>query len=667
VEPYLKAGRYKADHLQWAADMQVELEAECGEILESVPQVPFAAAGLRHGFHSPVSGAPLMLQEESDGYYLDPTTGELLTSWTQRRAHTLLAHWRVLLLMRSFAVQSQLRRDDRYMAWPLAGLRLLHDYVEFFRRVRPWKREPYEPLYGSVSEDAGLLIVLANFHGIAQGMESYTEDKQATALVVAQGLAASLLRAIEEVEALTPLERVYVTTALIVAGRSCDQPTWTATAEAASGGLRGLLASCLSRTADGGTDGFLRGGSMLDHLAAMPALLALYIDSQLEDDAVDLEMLLLMQAPLALADHDLALPVIGRYGTPGSFRLTAMLDVYELAATQLDADIYGPVLAAIVEHNQGHRGLWSIPLGLDLLPAADGLAEGPSILTANQTLVLRGGPETPTVLFLAGQADGPAAHEHVGGVFIRAMGQAVSPDPGDPGVKMDPIVSQYLGSFLAHNTLILGESLFPGEPELLWLAETEPPQAVLRLAAGDAGDEVERRVIHDGDLVIVADVFTLTAERVAGTVWRAMGDLSVLSHETVAEATTRTAGGLGPAPDEGPWRALTEHRHLHLEPAELLRLRWACGPELWLDATCLSDAAGELLIAQAPSCPPVQSQSVAVRRSRAASWLAITIFDVHQGEPRVVNAEWAEEVRQLTVMLADGDCRFYALEPTDFG
>src|SRR5690606_27229562 len=131
-----------------------------------------------------------------------------------------------------------------------------------------------------------------------------------------------------------------------------------------------------------------------------------------------------------------------------------------------------------------------------------------------------------------------------------------------------------------HNTVMLGETAFPGDPELGWLADTDPPQALVHIAAGEGSDEVERRVIHDGSLVIVVDTFALAREQEAGSAWSALGPVAVLSHDTALDPPPRNSGGLGPAPTDGPWAGLTDHRYLHASASDLVHLRWPCAPGL---------------------------------------------------------------------------------------
>ncbi|HEU5327677.1 MAG TPA: heparinase II/III family protein, partial [Thermomicrobiales bacterium] len=603
--------RRKVDALPWAREAFALMREEAEQALAVPPLVPSEPCGWRHDFYARRTAAHLLYEPNRNDAYLDPTTGAREELPAQRRAWALLTHERTFRLMRSLGVLYGVAGDERYAAWVAEGMRRVAAYFTHHEFHNPKDGALYfQPLY-----DAGILLLLANAYDLTRASAAYTAADHARIIHdIFEDRVPALLAflASDQRSTRAPNMACFAAAAVAASGRACDRADWRDQGLAA--GLPLQLPRCLPGLgAD--PDGLWIEGSIFYHFYSLCTLIALYEEEVLagSEPAAALRegVAAMLAAPVALADQELRLPVLGDLGAPRAWSLAAYRHCYEWAAGRLDRERFVPVLAALYAGSGARRAdLSALAYGPDKLPAPGGVPDRPTVLPVAQIGVFRATAPVPTwLLFRAGFREFGHDHPDRLSVFLHAAGRLISPDLGTPGYALRPDHGHYYRSTLAHNTLFADEADLQGLATLDWRPAATPPQA--RGTLTHDGVTYRRTVFFDAPFIVLLDEYDAEAERRFGWVYHAYGYLAVATPALASPATPEL--GLPPLPEDGPWRMLTARRSG--EAAGRVAATWLVDGRPSLRLWTVSDAPFEVTAAIAPGQPYPDTQGTLLYRA----------------------------------------------------
>ncbi|HEY3330783.1 MAG TPA: heparinase II/III family protein [Capsulimonadaceae bacterium] len=649
--------RRKVSTVPWASDAFRHLVDEADSIIALPPHVPHSQAGWRHEFFSRSTGAALVYDPWSPTRFLDPTTGLFEFDEAQGRAWVLLTHERTYRLMRSVGVLYAVTGDERYAEWVADGMRVAAEYfthTEFCRDDVGGPALYYHSLY-----DAAMLMALANAFSLTRTSAAYRDGDEA--MIRAQIFESRMPTMVEFLRK-RPTHNMscFVSGALAVAGELFNVPEWGELALGPNSGLRVQLEHGLPTDPDGGTDGLWYEGTMFYHYYSLSALISLWEVERRRggplaaDPELNRRFDAMFDAPMALVDSQLRLPLVGDLGAPRTMRLAGYRHLYEYAAGR-NPDRFGPALAAIYERSGEQRvSLDALAFGPDELPEPGGIPATHSLLPVAQFGVFRSrGPEQLYVTFRGGDYVGGHDHPDRLTVALSAFGHPISPDLGEAGYSLrGPGNLSYQRTTLSHNTLFADEREQIGNATLEWLPDAVPARA-RGVIVDEHGVRFTRTVYFDAPFVVLVDDFDSADEHRYGWMYHAYGGVTLLGAELSPSAMP--AFGLPELPDRAGYAHLVNRRR-GIATASLTAT-WQPAEGVTLNAQIASDGPLEVTVADTPGNPYPDSLGAILLRAPGRTRRIATVLEPFQGQASATAIELTDG--GATVTVTGGDQRVY--------
>ncbi|MCZ7643895.1 MAG: heparinase II/III-family protein [Planctomycetota bacterium] len=660
----------KARELPWAARAVARWRAEAEQALKEEPRFSRAPTAGRCNMMGKGSGLNLGFDPAQPERTYIPATGE----WREldaeeRKGWGILQHERTRRLMTSLGFLYRLTGDERYSRWVWSGLRnsVADLYApERLPDVGESREKKYTLVYGGLYEAQAQLQLLQAFELVDGAPGSSDEVREGVRTHCFQAAAAMLSRWLNVM--IVHNMSCWADAALARLGKHLNEPKYV---EQALTGERAGLRLLLTRGAPrdertGKPDGFWFETAAFYHFYALIPIVGLMelgeAEGMLDADLRE-RFAALFEGPWKLADPELRMLTVGDRASPGRLSLTQFRHAYEYAAGRLDPERYGPLLALLYERCGASRdSLAALAFGPDELPAPARLEHASVPLPAARMAAFRGqtGFGPMNLWFLGGEDNQPGqGHHHHDklSVSVSACGEPLSWDMGLPGA-CDTDWAQFLNGVLSHNTLMLDEIDQGPMKSLAFESGLDAPvpwaRAVVEgdrtgyrqslwkvcLRRGDAvqegvydGAKLERTVYFRAPLAAFSDRVEAPAERRAGFVFHARGELLVAADEAPGSKPLDL-----PAPREtGAWRLFVQRRKA--EPLRHVEADWRIQANLWLRLCATCDAPFEAHWGRTPGNPSTWDRGTLLLRAAGASRRFGAVLEIHRGTPSVKRAE----------------------------
>lgn len=648
----------KISTLPWAKQAWDTMRREADMAIATPPQVPVEACGWRHDFYSRQTANALLYEPDQPKNFLDPSTGKRESDEKQRAAWVLLTHERTFRMMCSLGLLYQITGDEKYAAWAAEGMRRAADY---FTHHEFWKKTAQGPtLYYQFLYDAGIVLLLANAYELTMASRAYTDaDHAHIRRDIFEERVPNLVQFLIKGPQVHNMA-CFASAAVASAGRVMKRNDWVERGLGAQTGLRTQLMGGIETGPGGKLDGFWHEGTLFYHYYSLCTLTTLYELERQARDKVDPELTrrfaAMFDAPVQMADQQLRLPPVGDLSAPRTVDLAVYRHLYEYAAGQIDAERFGPVVAAIYENGRMPRTDWTaLAYGIDTLPRPGGIPAKSTLLPVTGTGVFRAStPEPFYVLFRCGRDHGGHDHPDRLSILLHAHGQPISPDLGTAGYSLHPLNGNYYRSTMAHNTLFANEGNQIGSATLDWRPDASPnPQA--RGIVNHDGITYTRTVHFAPPYIVLVDEYASDKAQRYCWAYHAYGDLTA---ETDMSGGSPPNLGLSPLPANKTWDNLTQRRTLAV-PA-LLSARWQVAPNLRLRLLTRSDTPFEATAARSIGQPYADTQGALIYRAPSAlKRHFVTVLEVHPASKEATLADITMEADGATVKLKDGTARSF--------